>query len=326
MPPRTPGTVIIRALRNSHYGSKRKGGFVAASRIQFLSKERHIPFFAAPEVRSADHPWTGYDFEESVGDGVPLPSHSWSKTTLLYVCHGSSSLRWKHRGVWSHDPIERGTVSIVRRDVEIQAAVPGGSFPMMVLQLDNAKLQHLAPAQILSIDETLVAAQVTRDARLSNLLSAMRAEVKEGCLSGRLYAEAISIALLAYLANKYCVSRRDASGACLLSQSQKRRIDDYIRESLTDNISVSELASLVHMSPSYFSRVFKASFGETPYHFVMRQRIEAAKVMLADPKLTATGIASALGFASQSHFVKVFRQFTSVTPRRYRIDAKLPFA
>lgn len=252
-----------------------------------------------------------------------MPSHSWSKTTLLYVCGGQSSLRWKHRGVWSLDPIETGTVSLVRRDVEIQAAVPNGIFPMMVLQLDNARPQRLAPAQVRSIDEALVTAQVTRDGRLADLLSAMRAEVREGCLSGRLYAEAISIALLAYLASKYCAPTRSLSPISSLSSAQKRRLDEFIREAVADSISVSELAALVDMSPSHFSRVFKASFGDTPYQFVMRQRVETAKTMLSDPRLTATDVASALGFASQSHFVKVFRQFTGITPRRFRMETTL---
>ena len=40
--------------------------------------------------------------------------------------------------------------------------------------------------------------------------------------------------------------------------------------------------------------------------------------MLAGSKLSASQVATAFGFASQSHFVKVFRQFTGVTPKQYR--------
>jgi AraC family transcriptional regulator len=291
---------------------------MGAQRIQFTHEGGSRPFFAEPVIKSADHPWAGYSFEESMGQAEPLPSHSWSKTTLLYVRGGQASLRWKHRGVWSLDPIQQDTVSFVRRDVEIQAAVPSGSFPMMVLQLDNAKLHHLAPTQIHSIDTSLTTAQVTKDQRLAHLLEAMRAEVEEGCLSGKLYAEAISIALLAYLANRYCASTADRSNFSL-SVSQKQQLSDYIRDALAESISVTELAGLVHMSPSHFSRVFKTSFGETPYHFVMRQRVEAAKALLSEGALSATDVASALGFASQSHFAKVFRQFVGVTPRQYQL-------
>jgi AraC family transcriptional regulator len=103
-----------------------------------------------------------------------------------------------------------------------------------------------------------------------------------------------------------------------LSPAQRRRLVDYIRANLNTNLSVTELAGLVQMSPSHFARVFKASFGVTPYQFFMRKRIEESKDMLARSGLSASQISMALGFSSQSHFVRVFRQFTGVTPRQYK--------
>jgi AraC-like DNA-binding protein len=228
------------------------------------------------------------------------------------------SLHWKHRGTWSLDAIQPGTVSIIRRDVEIQATEPSGSFPMMVLQLDNAKLQHLAPVQVLAIDKCLGSAQVTRDFGLVALLSAMCEEVREGCPSGRLYGESISLALLAYLAGKYATPRHAADRDLSLSPAQKRDLVDYIRANTASNVSVTELAGLVQMSPSHFARAFKASFGVTPYRFVMQERVEGAKGMLASMDVSASEVAMAFGFASQSHFAKVFRQFAGVTPRQYK--------
>jgi AraC family transcriptional regulator len=284
-----------------------------------ISKGRRVPFFSGPELNSADHPWAGYSFEEASGPPDPLPSHSWSKTTLLYVIEGYDSLRWKHRGIWHTDAMQPGTVSIIRRDIEIQSAVPTNSVPMMVLQLDNLKLRHIAPDYVLTIDRSLESAQVTSDIRIAALMSAMREEVREGCPSGRLYGETISLALLAYLAGRYATPRHAENRETGLSPLQKRRIVDYIRANLANNISVAELAGLAQMSPSYFARVFRASFGVTPYRFVMQERVEAAKGMLASSKLSASQVATAFGFASQSHFVKVFRQFTGVTPKQYKV-------
>jgi AraC family transcriptional regulator len=210
-----------------------------------------------------------------------------------------------------------GTVSIIRRDVEIQSAVPSNPVPTMVLQLDNSRLQHVAPDDVLAIDRSLETAQVTNDGRLATLMSAMCMEVRDGCPSGRFYGESISIALLEYFAGRYATRtypRRESS----LSARQKRTIFDHVRANLADDISVSELAAIVSMSPSHFTRVFKAAFGVAPYRFVMQQRIEGAKGMLKDAKLSTSDVSTALGFASQSHFVKVFRQFTGLSPKQYR--------
>ncbi len=290
------------------------------SRIQMISGGRRVPFFSTPDINSAEHPWAGYSFEEATpGAGrEPLPSHSYSRTTLLHVLGGEAFLNWKHRGVWNKDPCRQGTVSIVRRDVEIQSSGLSKPLPMMVLQLDNSKLQHIAPDHVPAIDRSLETAQVTFDHRLAGLLSAMRAEVRAGCPAGRLYGESVSLALLAYLASTYATPRLADHCATGLSPAQKRDVVDYIRVNLTSDITVTELAALVQMSPSHFARVFRTTFGVTPYRFVLQERIESAKAMLAGTNLPASQVAMAFGFASQSHFVKVFRQFTGVTPKQYR--------
>ena len=285
---------------------------------QVVLRGRRAPFFRDSLLDSAEQPWAGFSFEEANGRGEPLPKHSWPKTTLLYVTGNEASLDWKHRGVWHSDHCRRGTVTIMRRDAEIEAAMPGASLRMMALQLDNAKLQDLAPDHVATIERSLKSAQVAQDGRLACLLSAMREEVLLGCPSGRLFGEAISLALLAYLAGTYATYRQHRSCERKLSAAQMRNIVDYIKGNLTREIGVTDIAGLVRISPSHFSRVFRTSFGLTPYQFVMRERVEEAKHMLAETKLSSSQIAMAIGFSSQSHFVKVFRRFAGVSPKQYR--------
>lgn len=289
-----------------------------ADRIKYSSQGRRVPFLAAPDLRSADHPWRGFGFEEASSPGEPMPKHAWSKTTLIYVTDGLGSLRWKHRGVWHANRMERGTVSIMRRDVEIDSAVPDGSIPVMVLQLDGAKLETLAPAETLAIERALTSVQVAQDPQLAALLSAMRAEVRGGCRSGALYCESISTALLAYLAARYTLSDPARGQDMRLRPAEMRKLVDYVRENLSDGVSVAGMADLLGMSPSHFARTFKAGLGLSPYRFVMRERVEKAKTLLAGRTLSAGRVAAEVGFASESHFAKVFRQFTGVTPKRYR--------
>jgi len=291
---------------------------MSASRLQMNPNGQKVPFFSGSVFSSADNPWSGYYFEEAIGPAEPLGRHSWSHTTLLSVINGDGSINWKHRGVWRKNAVGCGTVSIIRRDAEIQTAVPSNQLPMMVMQLDNSKLWNMAPENVFSIDKYLDSAQVVGDQRLAALMTIMCDEVKEGCPSGKLFGEAISLTLLAYLAARYAPTPHETHRATSLSPAQKRIVVDYIRANLTSNIAVTDLAKLVHMSPSHFTRLFSAAFGATPYRFVMHERIEGAKSMIAETQLSASDISSAYGFASQSHFTKVFRQFTGVTPKQYR--------
>jgi AraC family transcriptional regulator len=288
------------------------------SQIHMLSKARRVPFFDAADLNSAHHPWAGFTFEEAQGHTEPLPCHAWPKTTLLFVTGGQSDLHWRHRGTSRVDSCQAGTVSIMRRDVEIQSAAANRPLRMMVTQLDNSKLQHIAPDYVHTIEKSLEPAQVANDRRLATLLSAMCQEVREGCPSGRLYGESVSLTLLAYLSGAYSSPHTSESRAHYLTPGQKRSVLDYIRSNAASNVTVSELATLVQMSPSHFTRVFKATFGISPYRFVMQERIEEARNMLEGTKLSSSQISCALGFASQSHFVKVFRQFAGVTPKQFR--------
>jgi AraC-like DNA-binding protein len=283
-----------------------------------VSKGRQQPFNNAPNFCSVDHPWAGYPFEEMNCRLEPVPSHSWPKTVLCLCTGGEGIAHWRHRGIWRTNRVRPGSAFIVRRDAEVQALQATIGWQNMLLQLDNSSLRHIAPDEVTLIEKSLAPAQSTDDARLAALMLAMRQEVREGCSSGRLYGESISLALLAYLAGAYANPRQAEPRRAALSPAQKRSLVDYIRANLASSISVTELAGLVQMSPSHFARVFKTSFGVAPYQCVMQERIDGAKGMLEDPKLSASQVAMALGFASQSHFVKVFRQFTGVTPKQYK--------
>ena len=72
------------------------------------------------------------------------------------------------------------------------------------------------------------------------------------------------------------------------------------------------------MSQYRFARAFKQSTGIPPHQYLLSQRIERAKKLLALTQLQIADISYHLGFASQSHFTATFRRFTKVTPKAYR--------
>jgi len=75
---------------------------------------------------------------------------------------------------------------------------------------------------------------------------------------------------------------------------------------------------VVEMSPYHFARLFKQSTGFTPHQYLINSRIERAKMLLAEKKLSIAEICEYVGFRSPSHFIALFRKFTSMTPKAYR--------
>lgn len=174
----------------------------------------------------------------------------------------------------------------------------------------------------LVIDGAEESAPESSDRRLTTILSLVRDEVSEGCPSGQAFEHAMVIALLACMARRSESVQDEPAAKLRFSQAQSAVVVEYISANLTEHISVSELAALLEMSPSHFTRIFSSTNGMTPYRFIMRERINGCKEMLVATRRSASDVASAYGFSSQSHFTKVFRQFTGMTPKRYKADAK----
>jgi AraC-like DNA-binding protein len=82
--------------------------------------------------------------------------------------------------------------------------------------------------------------------------------------------------------------------------------------------TLNEIARSVHLSPFHFHRRFTELIGTTPKHFLLECQIFAAKSQLVAGDRELVSIASACGFAHQSHFTSRFKQATGLTPTRWR--------
>ncbi|SMC34434.1 response regulator transcription factor [Sporomusa malonica] len=96
----------------------------------------------------------------------------------------------------------------------------------------------------------------------------------------------------------------------------------YIVENFHKSISLDEVAQTVHLSPYYFSRIFKAEKGCNFVDFLTKVRIDKAKKLLQNPEQTVVRVASEAGYQDASYFCRVFRQEVGVTPNQYRTQLK----
>jgi AraC family transcriptional regulator len=104
----------------------------------------------------------------------------------------------------------------------------------------------------------------------------------------------------------------------VLPLARLRRVTDYIQEHLDQDLRLTQLGSVVYMSPYHFARLFQHSTGLPPHRFVVRSRIDRAITLLAARELPIAQIARLVGFRTASHFSTVFRRLTGSTPGAYR--------
>lgn len=94
----------------------------------------------------------------------------------------------------------------------------------------------------------------------------------------------------------------------------------YIKDHLTEEVTVKDTAKALMVNPNYLSTVFAKEMGESFIEFVNKQRIKQATSLLKYTTMQVQEIAYAVGYNNTSYFAKVFMKEYKKSPRQYRLD------
>jgi AraC family transcriptional regulator len=95
-------------------------------------------------------------------------------------------------------------------------------------------------------------------------------------------------------------------------------VEDLLRTGFQQSLTIREMAAEISVHPAYLSRVFHQFHRETIGDYLHKLRVQFACQQLRHPALALSSIAAEAGFADQSHFTRVFKQFTGMTPGAFR--------
>jgi AraC-like DNA-binding protein len=102
------------------------------------------------------------------------------------------------------------------------------------------------------------------------------------------------------------------------------RARDAIDRSYPSQLDVPRLARIALVSEAHFIRTFKRTFGETPYRYLQRRRIERAMTLLRTTDFSVSEVCLEVGFTSLGTFSRTFRRIVGESPSAYRRRAPLP--
>jgi len=157
------------------------------------------------------------------------------------------------------------------------------------------------------------------DQQIEAIAMMLHMELQQGLSGSPLYLDSLENILAVNLLRHHTTTKPQLptyEGG--LTPRQLQRVLEYIDAHLDQDLKLENLAQLLDISQFHFSRLFKQSLGNSPYQYLIHQRIERAKQLLKQTDQSIVDIAFDCGFNSHSHLSKKFRQITGITPKAYR--------
>ncbi|MBE9050805.1 helix-turn-helix transcriptional regulator [Nostocales cyanobacterium LEGE 11386] len=268
-----------------------------------------------PILTSLSANWHGFSFGYMCQPAYEFPevcTPRWHSIAIF--THGERVIyaNRKMDGRSHRDAVVGGDILITPVNVGHQAAWEAeGDF--LILGIEP---QIVARAVDESEDVELIPHFATPDPLVYQIGLALKNILENNATRSRLYAEtmmnALSVHLLEHYSTRKLVVKEYNRG---LSPQQLQQITDYIYAHLDQDLGLTELAELLHISPHYFSQLFKQTTGMTPHKYVIYCRVERAKELLLKGQLRIAEIADLVGFASQSHLNFHCKRLLGVTPK-----------
>jgi len=314
---------IARSIASHTHGAGCLAALGSGCGIEVVRKGRLEPFAAATARRWSGDTWSGIVLEEHATPACTIPQHEHREHFLHVLMQGHADYEVKTRGTtrrFRGGPgtmfvLPRGTVDELRWDAPTRRVAVAMQPELFARALDSTADRD---------DIELVEHWNLDDPHIATVVRAMALDLEAGSPAGRLYGESLANALAVYLLNRYAVRRETPTrvrGG--LAPAPLRRVLDTIESRLADDLPLADLAAVAGMSEHYFVERFRASMGDPPHRYLMLRRIERARQLLGDRRRRCSVIEAATesGFTNASHFARVFRRFTGVSPSRFQADA-----
>jgi AraC family transcriptional regulator len=294
------------------------------------------------------------DALESLPTGAPLTPNA---ASFDLRWRGLQAVRFRDciSNEFSAPPIAQHALILITRPPEkmnlryegVNRDIPPGAGAVAVMPAGCASLWHwrggkdslhiyLEPSVIAQVATTLFELDSARveipplDAvsvpGLRAAMLAVDAELTAGGSGGPLLIDSLANVLAIHLIRHFLGPRRLIGRSDgVLPRRKFQTVVEYIMQNLEGNLTLEQMASLVHISPYHFARQFKATTGLPPHQYVITRRVERAQQLLRRyGDLSLGEIALRVGFSDQSQFCFHFKRVVGVTPGQFRTSQESP--
>ncbi len=257
-----------------------------------------------------------------VVETLHLPSVS--EPFLAWTISGEVDFQEREQGgPWLTNRIRKGSFFLTTGGAPYDVrwrAVSEEPFEAMLVFVELPMLQR-ALEEVFGADAAQVRlrdASAFNDEALNSLLGLLREELMRGQASP-LFVEALAQAISIHLAREYGITDEELhSSSPSLPGYKLRQITEWMGEHVAKEFSLERLAEQAGLSRFHFQRLFKAATGVSPSRYHINLRMEEARRLLRETKMSVVDVALEVGYTDPSHFARLFRRETGLSPSEYR--------
>ncbi len=152
--------------------------------------------------------------------------------------------------------------------------------------------------------------------KAENLFKELIDAQNDQSLYSRLREKSVLLEIVSYYLK--CANSKQLDFSNFNSMEKLNNVLKYIQENISNNITIDQLAEIMHFHPNYFTKLFKKYMGIPPIQYINKIRLEKAKNLLKTSNMSIQQIASATGFCDIYHFSKTFKSYTGFSPSEYK--------
>lgn len=228
--------------------------------------------------------------------------------SLYMVCQRAGL---NHRGWGVHgdiDIIPAGTPAVWEPRQPDTALIVGIAPDLLVTAAQDLEL---APDRLEVVDRFQI-----RDTQIEHICWALKAEMEAGYPTGRAFLDGLGTALAAAIVSRHSsLTNGHTPIHSSMSGQRLRQALSYIEDNLNRDLSLSEIAQYVGVSVLHLKTTFRQTTGVPVHRFIIQRRLERARTLLLQGKLSIGEIAHETGFAHQSHLANHMRRRWGCSPR-----------
>jgi len=291
----------------------------ATGRISVVRDQHLVPLLGSIEdPPSGVQAWKGVLLERHVVRPGEVPEHEHPDLCLHLQLTGDAEYEWWSEGKNQVEHTRPGSLILLppgTRD-RLEWRRPSKRLILSVKNNGLADLaQELGAVRTPEFEEHWS----LFDPTLGNVVTEMGNEAQRNWPLGTLYADLLVMGLETQLLRRHStvhIQKRTFQGG--LTMPRLRRAMEYMNANLAEDLGLEKIAQELNLSSYHFAREFRSSTGQTPYQYLLDQRMAKARNLLRTTKWPVQYVSALTGFRSSVNFVRTFRQRVGQTPDAWR--------